>query len=230
MQAPLLRGSANRRIVGAILMKIHKIGIASVLALHLAACGDGGGVNSTPTPTPTPTTTAIYGTTSVQVSGTSPNQALSSLTSGRSMTYTTNGTTATAAIPTAGGTVNASGSASLSLTAAFGLQAYQLTLTVTSSSDPAISAGATATLLNYSSWASLNYVDYGIWTIGTSATELTNKGAFVGGKPGVTASASVPVSGTASYSDYAVGYVSQANSTSTYGSSGNWTGNATLTL
>ncbi|MDT0508386.1 transferrin-binding protein-like solute binding protein [Novosphingobium sp. MMS21-SN21R] len=143
--------------------------------------------------------------------------------------------TATATIATSAGSVTATTSNATTVEgqrhsgqANVTISAYE----VTASTDPSVVPGtAVAHTNNFAPVLSLQYTDFGEWTIdaSTSAARPLYVGVYGGGKPGIAPSTSVPTTGTATFSGAAVGYVSQPNSTKSVGTLATFHGSLGMT-
>ncbi|HUZ12961.1 MAG TPA: transferrin-binding protein-like solute binding protein [Caulobacteraceae bacterium] len=143
-----------------------------------------------------------------------------------------NGTTGTATTTTPGGSVTASFDLTQTSTGTRNGQANvtENQGTVTSSTDPAIPNGGTTDYQTYSSVTALQYSEYGTWDLApNSSGNSVYVGVLAGGQPGVPQTASMPTTGSATYSGGATGYIVQPNSSNSTGTAGGFFGNASLT-
>lgn len=194
--------------------------------------GSFGAKTPTPPPTPTPTTASWYSETGT-VGGSPPNYTLSVDTAlhGKFIDIA-QGDPATESLATPGGTVtmtNPNSPTTETRTGVAGVDHYGFT--VTESTDPNVAVGANSNLQNYAGVNNLQYTVYGTWDLDPSSSNTTPlySGTFAGGYFGVAQTASMPTSGSATYTGGATGFIVQPNSTNASGIAGAFYGSSSLT-
>ncbi len=125
--------------------------------------------------------------------------------------------TSTTAFTTSGGVVNVMGGGSNAYTTS----ATKLGKTgviagdysIVSSTDPAITTASSGSFESYTAVVGLQYAGFGVWSLNPCAVNASctpvYAGTIAGGQPGVSETAVMPTTGTATYSGGAVGYVVQ---------------------
>jgi hypothetical protein len=101
-------------------------------------------------------------------------------------------------------------------------------LIILSSTDPAVTTAGGGSWETFGKVVGLQYADFGLWNISPTGNNASSQtplyaGAGAGGKAGVAETASMPTTGTASFSGGAVGYVVKG------GTGGEFYGTSTLT-
>ena len=155
---------------------------------------------------------------------------LSQLKQGRNITYTQNSpSSATVVVATANGqvtgTIDLTQQSNIIRDGQSGVLSSQIAVTSSGTTDPNIAAGSSGNIEEYEKVVGLSYTTFGTWDV--NATPTANQsyyvGTFGGGLAGVAQTASMPTSGSASYSGGAVGDVLKA------GTANAWYGNSSLT-